>query len=494
MNFSLTSTTPISTTSATSPLPLLPLLPRASTLALILVASAFAASPLASAQVTALITEGQAVPGNPSLIVNTITPTSTNFNNRSVDGPSFNAVGGLVLSISTGTTANNDGQWHLWGRTNASSSYGIFRSASDASPNGDFRSYSPANGISDSGVLSYIGRVSVATSGAGLTSALGRDNTTVATGSTSLNAPAGVAAWGIGFSPRGTPNGTTWFRASYATTGTTPNAAGLFTTTNGSTITSAIRSGDAISSTAGAIAVAQNASASPTNFKLSIDGSRYIGGFTTTGSATAALVSNGQALNFADGTRIQPGQFISTSIGGNGTESLSSDGINTGSPTSVSNNGNWIAQLDSNNAAAPRLLVVNGTVVERSTNSQLAVDINDSGDYAYIRRSAGQNSPNFLFVNGVQVLSSGDLVNAIGALNSAVTLFSSVSANGVLSIGERNPDDTVPIFFTGSTNGNFSLFTFNAPTNTIIPEPTTLAVLASASFLMLRRRRSSLAR
>jgi len=464
-------------------------LPRASTFALILAASAFAASPHASAQVNALITEGQAVPGNPSLIVNTITPTSTNFNNRSVDGASFNAVGGLVLSISTGTTANNDGQWHLWGRTNASSSYGIFRTASDASPNGDFRSYSPTNGISDSGVLSYIGRVSAATSGAGLTSALGRDNTTVATANTSLNAPAGVAVWGSGFSPRGTPNGTTWFSTSFATTGTTPNAAGLFTTTNGSTITPIIRSGDAISSTAGAIAVNQNASAAPTNFKLSNNGSRYIGGFTTTGSATAALVSNGQALNFADGTRIQPGQLVPTSAGGNGTESLSATGVDTGSTVAVSNNGNWIAQLDSTNAAAPRLLVVNGTVVDRSINSQLAVDINDSGDYAYTRRSGGSNSPNFLFVNGVQVLASGDLVNAIGAPDSAVTLSNIGTANGVLSIGERNPDDTVPIFFTGTTNGNFSLFTFNAPTNTIIPEPTTLAVLASASVLMLRRRR-----
>jgi hypothetical protein len=447
-------------------------LKSAAVLSPVLVVASLTLAQSVQGPVNALVTEGQPLPGNSSLIVNTLAPASTSITTRVVDGPGVNSLGGFVLPLSTGTpggSGTSEPTWHLFGRNTNASPLGSFRSTSASTPDGTILGFAPTADISDTGQLSYVGR----TTTTNLPQSIVRSGSPLLASASTTLAPAGVSQWGNAFSVRNGAANDTWFSTSFATTGTTPNASGLFRY-DGTAITPMMISGNPVIGLA-STNVSTSTSASPTNFRLSPNGIRFIGGFSTTGATTGALVSNGNALT-TSGSPVVNGQLIPTAAGGNGTETIT--GVN--GPSAVSDNGNWVAQIDSS-AAANRLLMVNGNVVYRGTNSPLVVAVNNSADYAYIVGPSGNQS---LFFNGQAVLSNGSLVNPIGSTNQALTLSNVGSANSLLWIGERDANSIVPMYLYAQSGGAFSLFSFNV----LVPEPTSLALLAGASMVLMRRR------
>ena len=464
---------------------------------LVVIAPQFAHAQAVVGTINAIITEGQPIPGDAlNRVVTAINPSQNNVSQGSPGVPQTNGVGGLILTISTGSQDNGnnavitDPVWYLWGKTSTASPLGIFRSASDPTPDGaGVRGYSSVSaGIDDAGRLGYVGRtsnISVTGSPVPVVSVLVRHNGTspqvFITSGSAVNAPTGVSPfsqWGSTVS-RTLNNGNTLFYSTYATTGTTSNATGLFLT-NGTAPTPLLISGQAVTNSLGSLTVANNDSAVSSTFKASNNGLNYIVGVTTTGVGTAALVINGAVPNVA-GTPLIQGQAIPGSPG-------QTFGGLSGPSVNISENGNWIAQIDaaaSPQPAQPRLLVVNGSIVARFATSPLALDINDNGDYAYILAPSGVER---LFINGIQALSNGDQVFPLNSATSTGVNLSNIAGTGPGSfeIGNRDANGSVQVTLfgrTGSSTDSIYQFTYS------IPEPATLAAGLFAASLVLRRRK-----
>lgn len=423
-------------------------------------------APGARASAVALLTEGMTIPGTSE----TLTTISVGFSaSQSIEPPYVSrSTGALSTSI---LTNNASSPRMIWGRSSFSSSFGSL-----LTPGNNTDSFAAQTAYLGGSVLAYSRQFTSNT-----------DQRTYR-GGTEI-AKRGDSAPGGGFYNFATGSKGNDGSIAVFYSATSPSAfssstgAGIFQN-DGVSTTRIIGSGDSVSGAIGGGSIALSGSgAVSVNFRVAGTGTtvHYITGGTT--SSSSVIFKNGQILT-SNGLPIQEGGLVG---GGNGTEiwdQLTNDSWN------ISNNGNWIVAADSNaDSEVDDLLIVNGNIVTRegaTVDGTLltgisSVGINDNGDYVFVSNSK-------LFVNQSVLLSVGDTVTL--ADGSTATLANFLSSTGALSMTNRDGLNQVTIYFHGRTGGTTSSFPDSLfAITTVIPEPTSTALLVVGGMVLIRRRR-----
>ena len=258
--------------------------------------------------------------------------------------------------------------------------------------------------------------------------------------------------WVFGSRPTCSGNGIPFWISGYSSVqGGSTQARGLF---KGTDATPVIKTGDSVTG----IAELVNANSAQFNFQVSTLGNNWIGGVLVAATSTTdycVVINN--AIATAGGLPVREGSLVAVAAGGDGVELWQNWDM-----FAINEAGDWLMTGDTNGAAATDAFVAkNGVIVLRE--GQLvsgfpaavghdAADMNEQGDWAVLWNVYdGQNREAIIF-NGELVIKEGDPIDwdGDGAPDAGITL-TDLPGIDSLSIGDRNPNGSVDIYFRGTT-------------------------------------------
>lgn len=249
-----------------------------------------------------------------------------------------------------------------------------------------------------------------------------------------------------------------WISGYTSVQGGATQARGLF---KGTSPVAVIKTGDAI----GGISELVNANSAQFNFQVSALGTNWISGVQIAAASTTdyVVVINGTAA-LASGAPVREGTLVPVASGGNGTENWQAWDM-----LAINEAGDWLMTGDTNGATATDAFVAkNGIIVLRegqlvggfpTTGGHDAADMNEEGDWAALWNVNDGAVREAIIYNGELVIKEGDPIDfdGDGTPDAGVTL---IDIGGIdsLSMGDRNPDGSVDIYFTGETTNGDTFF------------------------------------
>ncbi len=430
---------------------------------------------------SALLREGQTVPGDSSdLIVD-----------RLGTGKVQNGVGGFGFRFRT-----NDGVWRFWGSVNGNDQR-ILRSPETI---GNFQQTSFGNfGMDDSGSIGYTASFTDLSSGQTGLSGTWLDSTLVLGENDSIpSIPGSVVESFYGAGAGMTYDGTHYWQARYNLPSGEAGVALLF----GPDSSVRLKSGDSVSGIAESIDFVSAAIAST---DISAFGTNYISRVrVNSGSQNddTLLVSNGAAL-MAGNSFVREGEAVPISIGGRAGDTYTDELW-----AKINEDGSYVLDGTIQNSVSENIsiLMLDGQIVMREgdsidgwtlagLDSGVHAGINEDGDWTQIWQLESMNGVDqeALFFNEEIRLLTGDSVdwNNDGIINHLdenafiVDFFSSPS------IGDRDINGNVRILFHAvvDVNGTELQGAFSTTYSTV-PEPAGFVLMLAGSVLGLIRRRS----
>lgn len=465
---------------------------------------------LALAAITAL-SASNAIAANTLLIAKEVATNGTG-NLREINSVSTNLQGGFVTRI------NYD--------SNGTAGTGKLMGNLVRGPMAEFRTEGTFGGFAQTSIggptLNNAGQLAYSAGGASSASAVFLGDNPLAISSTSIpGGPLSGKFFGSVGSAQLATDGTVRYAGDYRDTASGSQAGRAIFVGDGSSVL--LKSGDTISNagtgSAGSgnvivfpLVAPDNASVLMDTFSIggitvSPSGTRYIttvdvgqdtrvptGGspaFSTQSPADdELLVSNGLAVTTASGGVAREGNPIPVADGGRSGEvfkSFNSPDINNADSIIYSGYG----RVGTDSATDNWFVIHNGLVIAREGGSYAGGTLpdiglspqtatNEDGDIAF---NWGTTQ---LYVNNTLALQVGDMIDTDGdGIND--TALSSI-AGQAFALSERLGDGTVDVYLTlrtAATSTNDLLVRVNVP----IPEPTSLAMLASTAALLVRRRR-----
>ena len=432
------------------------------------------ASPAAAQTASALLRDGDAVPGAPAETIDSISNSAVNH----AGGYAF-----TINSTGSGTTLS-----HAWGNP-AGGAGGVMRTEGTI---GDYsqQSFESFFGISNTGQVAYSPSCTYTPSGSTGLDGVWLDDLPIAVEELPYPHLADWY-WSFGSRPGVTANGQPYFVGGITDTlgGSTDNR-GLF---YGMDATPLLLGGDTVPNLP---AVLSPSSTVSFDYRFSAMGSDYIAEVQMEGSTASdnAIVRGGVGLMVGGGL-VREESPLPEAIGG-----LAGELWDNFDFLGVTESGKYMITGDSTAATSmDEFLLLNGQIAHREGDAVAdgvyagnieGAYLNEQGDYAYIwELTNGDGNFEALFFNGELVLMEGDLIDwngdgLIDGLDGGGVLdnFTGISA---LTLGDR-VDGLADIYFTADVD--FDGTTIEGGFRLTIPEPGSLALLALGT-LALRRRR-----
>lgn len=389
------------------------------------------AAPVLKAQVpSALLREGDLVPGTGDVV--------SGLNNTAV-----NHNGGYAATVS----ANSAGLSLVWGTADGSAP-AVLRTEGLVAGY-EQTSFESFFGMSDDGSLAYSpSATDTLTLVSGLDGVWLDDDPFAVEEQVYPSDP--LRFWSFGSRPGITGDGSPyWVGGVTDTQGGSTQDRGLFL---GTDATPVIFSGDPIP---GAPGVVTNISF---DCRFSALGTNYIAEATMSAGTSNALVINGSAATVAGGVLVED-ELVPVEAGGQSGEAWVNFDF-----AGITEDGLWMITGDTSGpASSDEFLSINGSIVHREgdlvdgqtlTGAIEGAHLNEDGDYAYIWDIVGDSgSLEALFLRDRFLLAEGDPVDWDGdGMIDEETSIDSFTGISSLTLSDRNPDETVDIYFTADIN------------------------------------------